>query len=544
MSFRLDIDMPIQSSSNNEVEGVDMDYLLEESVDTDLLLSFDNLVPVHSATNGLTRLLDITPSNGSDLSKGGPRLDQETKAAWHKAVQACDQSLTFSWSDCSAPPSHVASSIGTESGSDSESSTFQGIIGSDREQLQSMSQPSTPRPHTFDPLYKSAVTFLAQREHCGTKKSSRMSSTRSSAKTMQSFCYRPCTPNFWDLQTASGQSTLRTSPEESILLDVPSRFVQQEHSSEFPVQERIQAHTADLTMLSADDEQYSSRYEVTYPGSSETADFNKHCYNDNIDLPFSSCDTSSVALSALFTLPSSLPLTNKTWNPDAKPALGFDHTPSPKLVDSIDTTSWWESETTAAQPAFSAMENTLQFTSHNAEVQGLGITRENGSFAFGAASAHGLPSSISASFNLSTYSAMYPTQNQQRAASTSHLCSRTSSPNTKSRSHHRKTSSRSHHRISHSQGRRFSTSSQRSSSCRANDVGTSNVGFVNFTPEDSLKILSGVAPSGSSKTKARREKEATEKRRKLSQAAMKAVIEAGGDIDSIRYLDRDGLLIV
>jgi hypothetical protein len=59
------------------------------------------------------------------------------------------------------------------------------------------------------------------------------------------------------------------------------------------------------------------------------------------------------------------------------------------------------------------------------------------------------------------------------------------------------------------------------------------VDFVNFTSSDSRKILTGVAPSGSSKTKARREKEALEKRRKLSQAAMRAVREAGGDIESL-----------
>jgi hypothetical protein len=62
---------------------------------------------------------------------------------------------------------------------------------------------------------------------------------------------------------------------------------------------------------------------------------------------------------------------------------------------------------------------------------------------------------------------------------------------------------------------------------------------VNFTPHDSGKILSGVAPSGSSKTKARREKEAADKRRRLSQAAVRAVVEAGGDLDG---LERAGLL--
>jgi hypothetical protein len=64
--------------------------------------------------------------------------------------------------------------------------------------------------------------------------------------------------------------------------------------------------------------------------------------------------------------------------------------------------------------------------------------------------------------------------------------------------------------------------------------------FVNFTPSDSSKILTGVAPSGSSKTKARREKEAIEKRRKLSQAALKAIQAAGGDIGG---LVEEGLLV-
>ena len=59
------------------------------------------------------------------------------------------------------------------------------------------------------------------------------------------------------------------------------------------------------------------------------------------------------------------------------------------------------------------------------------------------------------------------------------------------------------------------------------------VDFVNFTPSDSRKILTGVAPSGSSKTRARREKEAMEKRRKLSIAALRAVRAAGGDVESL-----------
>ena len=67
-----------------------------------------------------------------------------------------------------------------------------------------------------------------------------------------------------------------------------------------------------------------------------------------------------------------------------------------------------------------------------------------------------------------------------------------------------------------------------------------SVGFVNYTPSDSARILTGVAPSGSSKTKARREKEAADRRRRLSQAAARAVMEAGGDVAA---LEREGLWV-
>jgi hypothetical protein len=63
--------------------------------------------------------------------------------------------------------------------------------------------------------------------------------------------------------------------------------------------------------------------------------------------------------------------------------------------------------------------------------------------------------------------------------------------------------------------------------------GGARAGFVNFTPDDSGFLMAGVAPSGSSKTKARREKEAEERRRKLSEAAVKAVRAAGGDVERL-----------
>lgn len=57
--------------------------------------------------------------------------------------------------------------------------------------------------------------------------------------------------------------------------------------------------------------------------------------------------------------------------------------------------------------------------------------------------------------------------------------------------------------------------------------------FVNFTPKDSVKLLNDVAPSGSSKTRARREAEAREKRKRLSEAAVRAVRNAGGDVSAL-----------
>lgn len=71
-------------------------------------------------------------------------------------------------------------------------------------------------------------------------------------------------------------------------------------------------------------------------------------------------------------------------------------------------------------------------------------------------------------------------------------------------------------------------------SSQSND---SEMSFVNFTPHDATRILSGVAPSGSSKTKARREREAQEKRRKLSEAAAAAVMAVGGDASALANVD-------
>lgn len=70
--------------------------------------------------------------------------------------------------------------------------------------------------------------------------------------------------------------------------------------------------------------------------------------------------------------------------------------------------------------------------------------------------------------------------------------------------------------------------------------GGAEIGFVNYTPDDHNVLMTGVAPSGSSKTKARREKEAMERQRKLSEAVVKAVTAAGVDVSRLK---EEGIVI-
>ncbi|KAI9887538.1 MAG: hypothetical protein M1823_000629 [Watsoniomyces obsoletus] len=69
---------------------------------------------------------------------------------------------------------------------------------------------------------------------------------------------------------------------------------------------------------------------------------------------------------------------------------------------------------------------------------------------------------------------------------------------------------------------------------KGKDTKNNNINFVNFTPQDHARILNGVAPSGSSKTKARRDLEALEKRKRFGFAALRAVEKAGGDVEGLR----------
>ena len=68
-------------------------------------------------------------------------------------------------------------------------------------------------------------------------------------------------------------------------------------------------------------------------------------------------------------------------------------------------------------------------------------------------------------------------------------------------------------------------------------------GFVNFTPQDGGALLAGVAPSGSAKTKARREREAAERHRRFSERCVRAVAAAGADPGVVRRLKQEGFVL-
>ncbi|KAF2155834.1 hypothetical protein K461DRAFT_303298 [Myriangium duriaei CBS 260.36] len=62
--------------------------------------------------------------------------------------------------------------------------------------------------------------------------------------------------------------------------------------------------------------------------------------------------------------------------------------------------------------------------------------------------------------------------------------------------------------------------------------------FVNFTPDDAPKLLAGVAPSGSSKTKAKRDREVIDAKRRFN-AALRAVKE--GNLEALKEVVRRGV---
>ncbi|KAF2812146.1 uncharacterized protein BDZ99DRAFT_460919 [Mytilinidion resinicola] len=279
-----------------------------------------------------------------------------------------------------------------------------------------------------------------------------------------------------------------------------------------------------------------SHYQLT-PLSSPTIDHNSghrqasfNSTNDHISSSYFGHQLGNEALSALQTPPPSHRLPIAAWGPDATENFDFNLPASPDFSQSQKPQAWWPSSS-APQPSPAAYHSSRTESSgmgfDSVPASGLGISCDLSGFGEpgASASAYAVPAT-----QLYTYANPMPPAHTY-IATTPPSRSPSSSP-PPHRVSNQRTSSR-HRQHSGPHHRRKSSNSSNSAPRPA------SVGFVNFTPDDSRKILTGVAPSGSSKTKARREKEAAERRRKLSQAATRAIIDAGGDLAE---LEREGLL--
>jgi hypothetical protein len=532
--------IPMRPITDKEMEVVDLDQLFEQYFETDLLEPYSDSTADRSCSDDLAHLFDLPSSNESDVFATSPIPDRDIDSAWHQAVQRSEQNPASSMSIDSSSLSVDTQT--RESHSDSELLNLEDLFESERNQLRSLSQPSTPRPHTARSV-KKAVSFQGRLIARGVQKTSRKSPAASFAKMMQPPFYRSPISDVWTRKMESSADSFGLRAPSNGISSPPlsSKLFQHENGNTFFSQHH-RPYTADRSPLASPDpnatEMNFSNYQFT-PLTSPSigiSNANNDPFSDNMGLTFSSSATSSAALSALQTPPSSHSLPMTTWGPDASPAIDFSFSVSPDYA-ATKTAGWWNDD----QPSHSRSRSQNMSFSNDA-MAGLGISCESSSFGdFAGLGISGDGNGSAVSYDMPY---MYPTPPHHRhnMVPIGHRpLSRSPSPCPQPRFHRHRPSSH-HHQRTHSSSQPERRKSSNSSNQSSRQSSSGNVGFVNFTPNDSRKILTGVAPSGSSKTKARREKEAADKRRKLSQAAVKAVMDAGGDPGSLRRLEREGLL--
>lgn len=541
--------MPMRPTSDKEVDVVDLDRLFEEYVQTDLLNHFGDCNPKQSSSGEPKHLFDSVLSNESQLFGSEPILDRETQAAWHKALEKYEQNPTPSRAEDSISSSYVTSSTGNESFSDSELLNLDDFFELERKQSRSISQPPTTRPHTSGRSVKKAVSIYNQLRHRDISKTSKRLHASTFTKMMQSSQHQPSAGNTWTRKTDSPTNSFTGASSHGIASPPLSTKAK---SNEFFVQGHYQTYADNYSNLPNNGSGFLN-YQLTPCASPAigTPSISGSGFDNDTGLTSSSSSAPSAALSALQTPPSSLQLSMTTWGPNTSSALDVGFSASCDSTDGTQTTGWWDGNVSASHPLHStsfSQSNSLS-TSQNMRSEGLGISCGSAPYGFGTMHDGFSASRTSAAFDMVNYGVMYNTPSHQQqhhhaqhhVAPISQSVSRSPSPRAETRFH--RSSHASSHRTSQSSMRRKSSNTSQQSS-RQMSTSNGGVGFVNFTPDDSRKILTGVAPSGSSKTKARREKEAADKRRKLSRAAVKAVIEAGGDIDSLRRLEREGVLVM
>lgn len=547
-----DFDIQMRPISDKDMEVFDLDHLLEEYLETDMLQQLNDSTADRSSSGDLAHLFQSSSSNESDSFVTSLTLDRDAKSAWHKALERCEQNPASSKLNDSS--SFFIASRAKESLSDSELLNFEDFFELERNQLRSISQPSTPRPHIARSV-KKAVSFTNRTLPRGVQKTPKKSPATPFAKMMQPSYHRSPISDIWTRKMIVPVDSFDTDILSGASSPSPSTKLLQSCNINGVFAQDHQPYTHTRTPLASPhlntSEMNFSNYHLT-PQASPAVEIsdNNNPFSDDMGLAFSS-SASSAALSALQTPPSSLQLPMTTWEPDVSPRLEFAFSAGQDF-STAKTAGWWNDDVTHSPAGPIYRESNSRSTSQNlslstASMAGLGITCDTsmiGDFESGLDLSMGesVRGASASSLDMESYGAMYPTPPQQHIVPIGHRpLSRSPSPCVQPRFHRRRPSSHSHtshHRTSQIARRKSSNGSAQTAS---RQLSSGDIGFVNYTPDDSCKILTGVAPSGSSKTKARREKEAAEKRRKLSQAAIKAVREAGGDVDSLRRLEREEL---
>ncbi|KAF1992587.1 hypothetical protein K402DRAFT_416234 [Aulographum hederae CBS 113979] len=534
--LRQQVDFSIRGQ-NKEIEWLDSyDDLFDQLVETNPFHLGDESAE-RSSSDDLTNFFDVSASSsGSDQVEISPIPEVDARRAgrddaWHSTLRLTEQNPASSVLQ-GARTSIYPDSCGRAAVSDPE------LFSLDRSfpQIEPPILRSTPVSPILSPLVlrprrklASILTNAAKRStSSGINKAGQRSSL--SPSMMSPPENRHGYQGTWAkrFEAASDRLTLQFSSDPSPVSPPPSAHIQQEelHHYGFSTPHPLDGGVSPLSTT-------FSHHQMT-PLTSPT--FNNVSRSTSYHQPqtssFHQAQLNNI-YSSLHTPPATQQIPTTPWGHDNPEALEFAFSTSPDFTHKAE--GWWSPPSvTQASPtaAYHRASNNLvgldgNGTSAN-ELATHGLMIQ-----CGPSGMDGFPES-SSSIMQSTetgYSAssvafpgqqnldgMSPRRHHHRHGSPpQQMRSPSASPPPLIRQRRASSKGRTHHR------RKSSTTNGGSN---ARPV---SVGFVNFTPDDSRKILTGVAPSGSSKTKARREKEAAEKRRRMSEAAKKAILDVGGD---------------
>ncbi|KAI9797565.1 MAG: hypothetical protein M1835_007829 [Candelina submexicana] len=506
-----------------------------------------------------------TSSDSSDptgTSSPNPSWDvrlTETQEPWRTTLWPLDQSAALSSAALQGNQSaSYQSSAGRATISDSELHSLEGFSESLIHTILPPSSSPSPTP-SLTPSRSKSRTVL-KRSH-GSRPIS-----NDQRKAIHRNCLSPITmsaarsqsdlPTFQDSLRGRESAANLGAPNDRLPSSPPpsAKVWEYDHQNQFVVPERLrpkslrwqtydQSTSEKPTVSNATDAVQLSPFVDTPHQQKQYAYPHNSASSGNIN--YSSSPYAHEALSCIQTPPITQPLTPSTWAPNsASGALGYDFDVSTDL-QGTPTQPWWSGASVCtSQPSPAVYQHATPPTEHDASRSVMQLNVDSSSLA-----TQGLMINCGRSANDQVMNAINDandgsTHDYFGACSSSQSFSPYPGQSTSRRSHrrHRSSPSYSPPLSPTSQPRRSSKtprtpttpSHHRHKSSSTTPVsGSLGSGFVNFTPHDSQKILGGVAPSGSSKTKARREKEAEIKRRKLSEAAVRAVKEAGGDLGGL-----------